>query len=159
MNIHTLCKASILIPANIDTNRTFLHETSGIVTVFRHPLTASVSMPGFTPRNIISQLQYTSPFLVVMLVPKSFQCFRLFKWGPDTQICDAGCASERNINVRFYDLFKLGSKGHKEINISRETGRHIGIYSNSRALPRRLELKVNIHCCICRNIFHEHLFY
>lgn len=86
---HTSRKLEIVMPANIDIITTSLHDTL-FVKVFRVSVTAADSVDGFTPRNITSQLQNTSPFFSVILAPISLQWTRFFKWGPDTQILDAG---------------------------------------------------------------------
>lgn len=58
--------------------------------VLRQSVMAFCNIPGFTPRNTKSHTLSKSPFLLVTLAPRFFQCWRLSKWGPDTQILDAG---------------------------------------------------------------------
>lgn len=57
------------------------------------PLKASCSIPGLTPRKTMSHCLKTSSLLWVTLAPSSCQCVRFSKWGPDTQIFEAGWVS------------------------------------------------------------------
>lgn len=82
------------MPANIETKSTFLQDTA-VVRVFRQSLTAMYNIPGLTPKNMTSQLQNTSPFFVVTLVPSSLHCLRLFSRGPDTQMLEGECESRK----------------------------------------------------------------
>lgn len=69
---HTSRKLEIVMPANMDINTTSLHDML-FVKVFRVSVTAVGNNDGFTPRNMTSQLQNTSPFLSVILAPISLQ--------------------------------------------------------------------------------------